>query len=210
MTFSPSERGELVHCQELVRGHLSKGRPTARDNLHLTLCFIGACDADAEAKAREALDDAVRLWRERADEWHSTGMASEAPKRIDLPLGKVGLFEKRHGSVVWCGPREGTPPELDALRQEMASELTARGLPHGTDTFVPHVTIFRGAKAAAPRSAQGGHGSHMGSDALQGSCPVHFSSHHETVSLMWSHHPEGGALTYTPVYTVRLDGDQAG
>ncbi len=180
--FSDEASGELMACQERVLAQLTKGRPTSRDNLHLTLCYIGPCDACQERTAREALDQAVATWNRQVE---------DARQGIELTLGRIDTFERRRDSIVWCGPVGDAPQELALLRADIARELDARGLPFGSETFTPHVTLVRGARATTDQqrlSAQ----------------RATFTTHHDEVILMWSHHPEGGSLTYTPIHTVAL------
>ena len=182
LRFSGDERDELMDRQRRVLAQLAKGTPTRRDNLHLTLCYVGPCDARQEQAACETLDQAVETWNHQVE---------DARRGIELTLGRIDAFERRRDSIVWCGPVGDAPQELALLRADIARELDARGLPFGSETFTPHVTLVRGARATTDQqrlSAQ----------------RVPFTTHHDEVSLMWSHHPEGGSLTYTPIHTVAL------
>lgn len=182
LRFSSGERDELMARQERILAHVAKGTPTHRDNLHLTLCYVGPCDARQEQAAREALDQGVATWNHQVE---------GAWRGIELTLGRIDTFERRRDSIVWCGPMGDAPQELALLRADIARELDARGLPFGSEAFTPHVTLVRGARATTDQ---------QGLSAQR----TTFVTHHGEVVLMWSHHPEGGSLTYTPIHTVAL------
>lgn len=182
LRFSSDEGDELMARQERILAQLATGTPTRRDNLHLTLCYVGSCDARQERAACEALDQAVTTWSRQVE---------DARRGIELTLGRIDAFERRRDSIVWCGLLGDTPHELALLRADVARELDARGLPFGSETFTPHVTLVRGARATTDQqrlSAQ----------------RTAFTTHHDEVTLMWSHHPAGGLLTYTPIHAVAL------
>ena len=110
---------------ELVEG----GRPTRRDNLHMTLEFLGGID---RARIADASAAATRL---------------SAP-RFRLVLDGVGHW--RRSRILWLAPTNPTPP-LIALQAGLHAELAAAGLPLEDRPFRPHVTLARRAKPLAFR-----------------------------------------------------------
>ena len=79
----------------------------------------------------------------------------------------------------------------------MADELRVRGLPYGGETFRPHVTLAR--NVCVPKGV-----SLTELCATLTSETASVTTHHTSASLMWSDHPKGGSLTYTPIKTVTL------
>lgn len=193
----PNERvrDELCHTQREVAPLLAKGRPTSRGNLHLTLAFIGMCDAGE----REAAARALRV-------------ACGQSRPLSLALGGMGVFERRRGGgVVWQGVADG--PGLQGLARLQASLVQALAdqglgdrLPDTASQFCPHITLFRGARPKGgwqPVVGDGGEGRLSSPPAR----PVGTQAFDvQSASLMWSHHPEGGELTYDELLRVPLGG----
>ena len=100
-----------------------RGRAMRRENIHLTLAFLGDTDADL-LPALKALAAAVRV----------------DPFR--LLLDRVGYW--KHKRILWCGASED-PPALAALVAELRARLTATGIRYDSKPFVSHVTLVRNA-----------------------------------------------------------------
>ncbi len=100
--------------------------------LHCTLRFIGEVDH------HQAEDIAAALGRVR-----HPAMA--------LRLGTIGVFE-RHGRIdtLWIGitPRGAIEP----LHRQVDQSLRRVGVPPDTRAFVPHITVARFSRGAAPAS----------------------------------------------------------
>lgn len=167
---------------------LRTGRPTATTNIHLTLAFLGLLDESSEQRAVEALLATAR-----------------ARGPVSLSLGDLGAFEHRRGGIVWRGvsQQEG----LLVLQQTLVRELAARELPVDEKPFVPHVTLVRGARPAKGLEANTTPELQRICENVSRGLPV-LQTRHTEVALMWSHHPEGGQLTYTPILTAPLRGEE--
>lgn len=98
------------------------GRIVPVDGLHLTLAFIGNCNAGDLARCVQ-----------RAQAIRCSAFA--------ITLNRVGYF--RRPGIVWLGPDQ-TPGALDQL----AATLTPEGLENGR--FRPHVSVARNAHPVAP------------------------------------------------------------
>ncbi len=178
-------RDALVARQELLAPRLGRPRATARGNLHLTLAFLGMCDARQQAAAEEALREA----------------AAQA-RPFSLALGDLGTFSHKRGksAVVWCGVREDDGArELRALQARLEAALRARGLPLDERPYQPHMTLFRQAR---PRGGQESADQALAdAQTLAPACTFPVSA----ASLMWSHHREsGGPLVYDEVVRAPL------
>ena len=107
-----------------------KGRPMRRENIHLTLVFLG--------DTRAALvPDLIALAR---------GLSFA---HIRLLLDRVGYW--KHNRIVWCGADQD-PPALSALVAELRARLDSVGIAFERRPFVSHVTLVRNAPGldAAP------------------------------------------------------------
>jgi 2'-5' RNA ligase len=104
-------------------------RRMRRENLHLTLAFIGALDTD---RARQV---AARL-------------AAEPSTPLDWSLDSVGAFAAAR--VLWVG---GNDARLDALAARSRRLLDDLGVPFDRKPFVAHVTLLRNVPRQAAREA---------------------------------------------------------
>jgi 2'-5' RNA ligase len=107
-----------------------KGRPMRRENVHMTLAFLGATDPALLLTLNESARS-VRF----------------AP--IRLMLDRVGYW--KHNRIIWCGVAD-EPRELGALVAQLRAGLDAAGIRYDRQAFVSHVTLVRNASGlpAAP------------------------------------------------------------
>ena len=107
-----------------------RGRPMRRENLHLTLAFLGDTDA-ALVPSLLALAADVRFAAFR------------------LQLDRTGYW--KHNRIIWCGAAE-EPRSLTALVADLRARLGAAGIRFDPKAFVSHVTLVRNAAGlpAAP------------------------------------------------------------
>lgn len=98
-----------------------RGRIVARDNLHVTLAFLG-----------EIPPPAVRAVAEAA--------ASVPVEPFVLRLDRLGFW--RRPGIVWAGTRECPPPLLE-LVGALQGRLARLGFPPDDRPFEPHVTLMR-------------------------------------------------------------------
>jgi 2'-5' RNA ligase len=107
-----------------------RGRTMRRENLHLTLAFLGATEA-ALVPDLLALAAGVRF------------------SPIHLLLDRVGYW--KHNRIIWCGAGE-EPIALTSLVEELRARLDAGGIHYDRKPFVSHLTLVRDAAGlpAAP------------------------------------------------------------
>lgn len=100
-----------------------QGRAMRRENIHLTLAFLGATEA-------ALLPDLIAL---------ASGVRFGP---IRLPLERVGCW--KHNRIIWCGPDE-EPGALTSLVEDLRAQLDAGGIHYDRKPFVSHVTLVRNA-----------------------------------------------------------------
>jgi 2'-5' RNA ligase len=103
-------------------------RWSTRDQLHLTLRFIGEVDGRDAA----AIDDAL--------------ISIDAP-RFELALKGVGEFGGKNPHALWAAVRDPKPVKF--LSRKIETALQRIGLPAEVRKFLPHVTLAR--LRASPR-----------------------------------------------------------
>lgn len=106
----------------LLQGGVPGARWQAREQLHLTLRFIGEVDG-ADARA---LDDALA--------------GIDAPA-FDLQLHGVGQFGNKQPHALWAAVRAN--PMLDHLQRKLDNAIRRVGQPQDAHKFTPHVTLAR-------------------------------------------------------------------
>lgn len=103
-----------------LRRHARQGHFTRRDNLHLTLAFLG------ETTRLDAAGEAV-------------GSIQAEPFSIEL-VG-LGRFRRNGGDLWWMGVAENNA--LTALQQQLQAALARAGFSLEKRTFRPHLTLGR-------------------------------------------------------------------
>ena len=93
---------------------------SARENLHLTLVFIGETDRE---------DDAV------------AAMKKTGGSPFSLKFSGLGSFPSREGEVLWTGVQ--AEDGLFTLVENLKKALTARGFQIEKRKFAPHLTLAR-------------------------------------------------------------------
>lgn len=106
----------------LIQGGVPGARWQRREQLHLTLRFIGEVDGRDAAM----LDDALA--------------AIEAPG-FSLQLHGVGQFGNRQPHTLWTGLRQSEA--LEHLQRKIDTAIRRVGQPQDAHKFTPHVTVAR-------------------------------------------------------------------
>jgi 2'-5' RNA ligase len=105
-----------------LQGGVPGARWQAREQLHLTLRFIGEVDgADADA-----IDDAL---------------AGIMAPDFTLQLHGVGQFGNNQPHSLWAGVRPN--PALEHLQRKVDTAIRRVGQPQDSHKFTPHVTLAR-------------------------------------------------------------------
>ena len=116
-------RAELADASAAIHG-VSGGRATRPESIHLTLAFLGDCDADLVGALRAAAS------RVRA-------------RSFELVLDEAGFW--KHNRIAWVGAKK-IPEPLAALVDELRTTLAEMQFAFDPKPFVPHVTLVRKAR----------------------------------------------------------------
>ena len=112
----------LIRIQNAMKRQGVRGNFTRRENLHLTLAFIGEY-SDAE------------LVREVVDQTDFDG--------FEIGLDGIGAF----GNLWWAGINFGDDRELKAVAKKLRRGLADAGIPFDRKKFSPHITLVRKAQS---------------------------------------------------------------
>ncbi len=101
-----------------------RGKVTARQNIHLTLKFIG------ERKDDDINDIIDMLYK-----------SHESIAPFDVTIKGIGAFPKNNNpKIIWTGIIEN---ELTTLSKNIDNNLSKIGIKKDNKPFSPHITIFR-------------------------------------------------------------------
>ncbi len=112
---SPSFRDALSGLQDRLRDAGVTGRWLEKDNLHLTLAFIGMWPEDVSA------------------------LLPQVPEPFPVMLSHLGVFPE--ADVLWAGVEPCAP--LDRLAGQVRQALEEAGIPFDRKAFFPHITLAR-------------------------------------------------------------------
>lgn len=112
----------LAQCARQMRDQVG-GRVTRRENLHVTLAFLGGLTA-AQLTAVAAC-------------------CPPPPRRFTLDLDRTGYWKKR--GIVWIGAKSPDPDFKDFV-EDLRHRLRRLGCRIESRPFVPHITILRQAR----------------------------------------------------------------
>ena len=122
INFTDSTRTQLLALQDELRSRSERGNFSKPENLHLTLAFLGECDAKQSAAVKSILS-AVSF------------------DSFDVSVYCVGRFKRGGGDIWWAGLRESKP--LLNLQRGLTDKLAAAGFMLERRKFSPHVTLGR-------------------------------------------------------------------
>lgn len=120
INFSETEKDALMNDISVLRAHCAKGEFTRRDNLHMTLAFLGETDRARLGAVRAAAD-------------------ATACAPFDMTVGKAGSF----GDIVWLGVDGFGAEAMRRLSSALRAECRARGIAFDEKPFSPHLTLSR-------------------------------------------------------------------
>ena len=128
---SQQERKAVVDASLAVTGQ-SSGRVIPRQNLHITLHFIGQANDELKACLH-------------------TAAQSTSGKAFKLTLDQFGYF--RRAKTFWLGPKT-IPAALVALHRDLGDALSPCGFQREQREYQPHVSLIR--KCSGAMSSQHG------------------------------------------------------
>ena len=120
----------LVRIQNAMKRNGVRGNFTRRENLHLTLAFIGEySDADLVREVIDGIDF----------------------NDFEIGLDGIGAF----GNLWWAGIGSADDEELKAVAKMLRHGLADAGVPFDRKKFSPHITLVRKAQSLDGRIPAG-------------------------------------------------------
>lgn len=164
----------IFQKQQIIRGYCEKGKFSTKENLHLTLKFIGQTNYNDVEILKEAIDKSA---------------SQSLP--FNLKLGELGYFPKKNRKIIWIGISEGYK-KLQQLFKVLEDNLATQGFERDNRGLNPHITL---AREVVLNTEFGG----IAEEAmiLNKVIPV------KKISLMESKRVKG-ELKYIPIYTKNI------
>ena len=100
----------------------SKGTFSGRENLHLTLVFLGEVERSRISDIKAAMET-----------------VAFAP--FDIEIGSPGRFRRDEGDILWIGLKPNS--KLASIRESLIKELKKRNFSPDDKPFKPHLTLGR-------------------------------------------------------------------
>ena len=122
--FSEKVKDQLLGEIDRLRRAAERGRFTRRENLHMTLAFLGEVPPTKVPKIRAAMDE--------------IGAHSGA---LTLKFAGLGRFKGRSGDLIFLGTDGGRA--LTELQKRLSDALKAAGFTLEDRAFRPHITLGR-------------------------------------------------------------------
>ncbi len=122
VNFSQKTLDRLFDMVGKLRENAKRGTFSKRENLHLTLAFLGEVGFDRLDLVKQAMDEV-------------------AASSFELVISGVGRFKREDGDIVWAAVRECR--ELDSVYRQLRRGLEERGFRLDGGRFTPHITLGR-------------------------------------------------------------------
>ena len=122
INFNSETKNRLIALCKELRRNSSHGRFSLPENLHLTLAFIGECDAKQTVAVKSAMDVTVF-------------------EPFDLVTNSIGCYRRDSGDLWWTGVQKHEM--LLKLHQTLTTALQQNGIECDRRKYSPHITLGR-------------------------------------------------------------------
>nr|WP_319488862.1 RNA 2',3'-cyclic phosphodiesterase [uncultured Caproiciproducens sp.] len=120
INFNEQIKDSLYGCIQTLKEGSLRGNFTRRENLHLTLAFLG--ETSKAGSAKQAMDAA-------------------AGDPFELSIGGFGRFPRGGGDIYWIGVENSAA--LNSINSRLCTALRREGFSIETRAFRPHLTLGR-------------------------------------------------------------------
>lgn len=122
--FDEKTRDILIERQSILKSNAVKGNFTRRENLHLTLRFMGEMTSGDFTVLKKIQD-----------------LVSERHGPFELEISDIGIFKRGQSSIVWAGIKENK--DLLELQRDLEKEIAGNGFKPEDRPYKPHITLVR-------------------------------------------------------------------
>ncbi|MDO4542818.1 MAG: RNA 2',3'-cyclic phosphodiesterase [Bacillota bacterium] len=125
LSFTDEVKEKLYRRALLLKNSSSQGTFSRRENLHLTLAFLGEVERKQLGKIKAVME------------------SIEAPA-LNISFSTLGRFPGRDGDIAWLGM--DAAPELTAYAESLCEKLREQGFAIDKRPFKAHLTLGRRVK----------------------------------------------------------------
>jgi len=123
INLNDATKNSLIDMRDELSSSSERGSYTFRENLHITLAFLGECDVKQASLAKAAMD-------------------SLSFKPFDIRIERIGRFTAGQGEATWwAGVSVGEA--LADLNRDLTDRLVGAGFSIDSRKFSPHITLGR-------------------------------------------------------------------
>lgn len=122
--FESTIKKEIADYQDKIRADCKYGNFTYKDNLHLTMHFLGDINKEDAMYVMAALDE-----------------TAAANRKFTMAFNSLGYFDRGEKCILWLGIDKSK--ELIRLYETLEKNLGKQGFKRERAKFTPHVTIAR-------------------------------------------------------------------
>lgn len=115
----------IFQNQRIVRDNSIKGNFSRKENLHLTLRFIGEANAKQIDDLKKNIDETAKI-----------------TSSFEIQLGGLGYFPKKNRKIIWLGISKGKK-SLQQLFNVLENNLEKHGFGRDERGLNPHITMAR-------------------------------------------------------------------
>ena len=124
-------KNRIGEAQQSIQEQVRSGRFTDRDNLHLTLHFLGQIQEGKVPDIKKAMDQVAIPY-----------------EPFHLHAHDLGHFTKRNRKIIYLGV-DGALEVLQSIYQKMSEALLSMDIPVEDRPYTPHITLARQVRADA-------------------------------------------------------------
>ncbi len=122
INFDDKIKDELCLLTDELKNYSVSGNFTRRENLHLTLVFIGETPSNKITSIKSAIDNIQQ-------------------QPFDIKFANIGKFKRTGGDIFWIGIDK--MPALSSIYTQLYNNLTACGFNIESREYKPHLTLSR-------------------------------------------------------------------
>ena len=122
INFNNEVKAQLIDIERDLNRMSQKGRFYSKDNLHLTLIFLGEIALDRAKLAQLCVKDI------------------SAPK-FEMVVNRLGNFKRESGDIYWAGIETNTT--LNSIYSQLYANLNSYDFYIKDSEYIPHLTLSK-------------------------------------------------------------------
>mgnify|MGYP000332869867 CR=1 FL=1 len=122
INFDEPNKDAIYHIMERLKSYTLQGSYTCKENLHLTLVFIGEVPVSKIDSIKACINQVKS-------------------KPFTITIGGIGRFKRSGGDIYWIGVEKNS--SLLSIYKQLCDQLISLGFDIENREYKPHLTIAR-------------------------------------------------------------------